>query len=101
MAPTLASLLSHPLRLGELQVAGPITLAPLLGGSGARLTSLERALQGGAEARELPSPVVTEIIVRNPTAHALLLVDGEEIVGARQNRIVDGTCVVPAAPSAW
>ncbi len=100
MAPNLGSFLGSPLQLGELQIVGPLTIAPIFGGRVVeRFLSLEEALRQGAEAGELPQPAVQRIVVRNPTAHALLLLDGEEVVGAQQNRIIDGTQLVPPGAS--
>lgn len=97
MAPTLGAFLGGLLEVGAIQVAGPLAVAPLFaprarGG----LVGLEQALALGAVAKELPQPEVGRIVVENPTPHALLLFDGEEIVGAQQNRVVDGTVIVSA-----
>lgn len=97
MAPTLEAFLGGPLQLGSAQVAGPLAVAPIFGPSCTfELVGLEQALSLGAVAKELPQPEVGRIEVENPTPHPLLLLDGEEIIGAQQNRIIDGTVVVPA-----
>lgn len=97
MAPNLNAFVAQPLTLGDLQTSGAITVAPIFGSpSPTRWLSLEQAIRDGAEARELPTPSVSEIVVANPTPHPLILVDGEEVLGAKQNRIVDGTYVVAA-----
>lgn len=98
MAPTLKAWLGGSLWIGPLQMCGPVVVAPLFSSEpGSDFVGLEQALALGAVARELPEPEVGRIIVTNPTPRPLLLLDGEEIVGAQQNRIIDGTVIVPAA----
>jgi protein tyrosine phosphatase (PTP) superfamily phosphohydrolase (DUF442 family) len=99
MAVTLSAFLGRALEMGEIEVAGPLTVAPLFAPrtrAQPALIGLAQAIGRGAVARELPEPEVGRIRVENPTEVPLLLLDGEEIVGAQQNRVVDGSVVVPA-----
>ncbi|MFW6051475.1 MAG: ARPP-1 family domain-containing protein [Myxococcota bacterium] len=84
-------------RLGEPWQVGALTLFPVLGGGpGLELVPFARALAQGAEARELPEGAsVNDILVDNPTGAKLLLLDGEAVEGAQQNRVFDGSMVVP------
>lgn len=85
------------LELGTVQMAGPLSVLPLFGAPLARrYLSLDEGLALGAVVRELPEPAVNRVLVDNPAEHPILLLDGEAIVGAQQDRIVDGTCIVPA-----
>jgi hypothetical protein len=51
----------------------------------------------GVSAKELPSgPSVNDIVISNPTGSLVLLLDGEEVLGAKQDRVFDGSVLVPA-----
>ncbi len=94
----LRDLLTGELRLGEPDTAGPLTVFPIFGAEarfeyasfadgrnhGATITELE----GGASVRDL--------VVHNPTPLALLLYDGEEVLGAQQNRTIDVSVMAQA-----
>ncbi|MFW6087500.1 MAG: ARPP-1 family domain-containing protein [Myxococcota bacterium] len=95
---TVASLMEEPWWVGEPDVAGALVVFPLFGGGapGAYVT-FTRAAELGAEARELPEgPSVNDIVIDNPTGSAVLLLDGEEVQGAQQDRVFDGSVLVPA-----
>jgi hypothetical protein len=86
--------------LGQAVGFENLTVFPLLGDGPARPSylTLDEALAGGAveigEVSEGGS--VPHVQVRNRAAQPVLLVDGEELVGAKQNRIVNLTIMVPA-----
>lgn len=94
----LRELLHGELRLGEPDSIDALTVFPVFGPEprfeyasfadgrthGATITELE----GGASVRDL--------IVHNPTPLPLLLFDGEEVLGAQQNRTLDVTVLAAA-----
>ena len=87
---------------GPVTHSGHLAIVPLLARQGATsppfYDTLKDALATGAvsitEVSEDGS--VPELLVVNAGARPVLLVDGEELVGARQNRIVNITLMVPA-----
>jgi len=86
------------LELGEPQVAGPLAVFPVLGRQ-PRLPymSLARALHIGAVVTEVDEQgSVGDVLVLNKTHQALLVYEGEEIHGARQNRTFDAPALIPA-----
>lgn len=95
--------LSHQLaqvRLGEPQSHGSLTMFPVLNGGGAepRYLTLREALARGAVAIEEVSEAgsVPRLAVRNDGEFPVLLLDGEELVGAKQNRVVNVSILVAA-----
>lgn len=63
----------------------------------ARYLTLEPALADGLRVDETSGAgSVPELVVENPLADDVLLYDGEELVGAKQNRILDVTVLVGA-----
>jgi hypothetical protein len=87
-----------PLRLGRPQVAGPLAVFPLLGGEPlTEYRGLAHALRLGASVTEVDGQgSMGEVLICNPTDEALLVYEGEEIQGAKQNRIFDAHTLVPA-----
>ena len=97
LAPWLTSL-----RPGAPSVAGPITLVPLLGpNSVPPITTLGAHRDGEQiEVKEVSeSGVVARVLVVNGALVPLLLLDGEELVGAKQNRLVNASILVGAGAS--
>ncbi|MGI6468362.1 MAG: hypothetical protein GXZ09_01590 [Syntrophomonadaceae bacterium] len=89
------------LRLGEPWVRENLTLIPIMAeqGSGPRYYEmLDEALQGGRlEARETSEGgSVNQIKVINKGDKPVLILDGEELVGAKQNRLVNATLLIAA-----
>jgi hypothetical protein len=84
--------------LGEPQVAGPLAVFPVFGpeprlayrafADATELGAFAKELDGGASVRELH--------VANPTDLALLVYEGEEVLGAQQNRTFDASALVAA-----
>ncbi len=88
-----------------LQVGDPVghanlTLVPLRGGRRERLEYLlaAEAIQAGTlEITEISeSGSVPELLAANKAANMILLLDGEELVGAKQNRILNTSVLLPA-----
>jgi hypothetical protein len=95
LAPFLAGL-----AVGRPQLAGNLAMFPLVAAAAAApdYLTLDEALELGAarisEVSEAGS--VPELSFVNTSARKVLLVDGEELVGARQNRILNLTILVGA-----
>jgi hypothetical protein len=88
-----------PLQLGEPVTHRGITIVPVfpLRDPSAAYTTLEDALPRGfriAETSDAGS--VPELIVENPLGERVLLYDGEELIGAKQNRILNLSVLVDA-----
>lgn len=88
-------------RVGRSRQAGSLTMIPLLrpqDGEPHYLT-LDEALDRGTvvvtEVSERGS--VPELLLKNDGDRPVLIVDGEELVGAKQNRVVNLSILVPAA----
>src|SRR5215470_8607344 len=87
------------LRLGPAQSHENLTLIPLLASAdaGVDYISLDDALKSGAvdisEVSENGS--VQNIRVTNRSRSKVLILDGEELVGAKQNRISNASFVIP------
>ena len=91
--------LDLPFQLGQPQQAGGITMTPLfpLHDPVCDYVSLDEALAGGLDISEVDEAGdVGELAVRNPLDRGVLLYDGEELVGAKQNRIVQRTALAGA-----
>ena len=97
-APALHDHLVEPLHLGDPDVHGPLAVFPIFGPA-PRMEYLSFA-QGralGAAIKELEhGAAVNDLLVLNPTDHAILLYEGEEVVGAQQNRTFDVSVLVGA-----
>ena len=87
------------LRLGAAQTHENLTLVPIFGPeTGPAATTLDQALAAGtAEITEVgEAGHVPTLLVDNHGAVPLLLFDGEELVGAKQNRVLNTTLLVAA-----
>src|SRR3954463_13563306 len=88
--------------LGEPQVAGPLAVFPVFGpelrldyrafAQATDLGALVKELDGGAS--------VGDLVVQNPTDLPLLVYEGEEVLGAQQNRTFDASVLIGAAKGA-
>ncbi len=88
-----------PFQVGEPVEHRGIVVVPLfpLQDPVARYATLDDALARGFEITETgPAGTVPELAVSNPLDDAVLLYDGEELVGAKQNRILDVSVLVAA-----
>lgn len=88
-----------PFQVGTPVEHRGIVVAPLfpLHDPAARYVTLDHALERGLEVAETgPEGHVPELTVSNPVHDDVLLYDGEELVGAKQNRILDVSVLVAA-----
>lgn len=61
------------------------------------ILTLKKGLELGlAEVKECPQSQVNTLIVKNNSVTPLILIDGEEVVGGDQNRIVNSTILIDA-----
>ena len=61
------------------------------------LLTLKKGLELGlVEVKECETSTVNTLIVKNNSVTPLILIDGEEVVGGDQNRLVNATTIVPA-----
>jgi len=86
-------------RLGEPRQRGGLGLVPVYH-DGAAATAIYQTLaaaikSGDAIVREQPDATVPTLQVANPGPLAILILDGEEVVGRKQNRVINATLLVP------
>jgi hypothetical protein len=94
--------LKENVQLGDPLEHRGIVVTPLFPRSDpvAGYLTLDEALAGGLLIRELDEAgSVPELVVENPLASRVLLYDGEELVGAKQNRILNVSVLVEATSS--
>jgi hypothetical protein len=87
------------IQLGEAVEHRGIVVAPLFPRltPWARYLTLEEAVPLGLTVTEVDAAgSVPELLVSNPLDEGVLLYDGEELLGAKQNRILNVTVLVPA-----
>ena len=96
--PTLHDHLAEPLRIGEPDVHGPLAVFPLFGpATRIEYVSFAQGRAHGVAIKELESGAsVNDLLVLNPTDTAVLLYEGEEVLGAQQNRTFDVSVLVDA-----
>ncbi len=97
-ARTLGDHLAAPLRLGEPDVAGALAVFPLFGPDPhLPYVSFAQGRAVGASIKEVGAgAAVQTLTVHNPADVAVLVYEGEEVLGAQQNRTFDHTVLVPA-----
>ncbi len=88
--------------LGRSVSHSPLHLFPLVGGTTSaedKFTLLDEALEGGSlRVEELDeSGSVPELRVINGAAVPVLILEGDELIGAKQNRVVNSSVLVAAA----
>lgn len=90
--------LAEGLKVGEPSVTGSVLVYPVFGREPQlEYMTLARALPLGFVVKEIPgSGSVRDLIVQNPTDKPVLLFEGEEVIGAQQNRTFDSSVLVPA-----
>ena len=95
---TIDSYLDQPLRVGEPELSGPMAIYPVFGPPPRQVyISMTRAHSQGFTVKELPGGAsVRDLIVSNPGPHAVLLFEGEEVLGAQQNRTLDSSVLIAA-----
>ena len=97
-APTLQDHLAEPLRVGEPDVHGALAVFPLFGPP-PRLSyiSFSQGAGAGVTIKELEAGAsINDLLVINPLDTPVLLYEGEEVLGAQQNRTFDVSVLVPA-----
>ena len=94
---------SAGLKIGAARSFGGLTVFPLLGDDapGARHRTLDEALaDGSARVTEVSaSGSVPDLQFVNDGDRPVLLLDGEELIGAKQNRVLNLTILAPAGKS--
>ena len=95
LASLVASLVVGP-ALGP-RTPAPLRFFPLLSPHPREAITLPfaEAVAHGAEARELPEPVVGRVVLHNPLDRPIVLYQGDLISGAQQDRIAAHTVIVP------
>ena len=95
-------MIENLIQLGEPVEHRGIVVAPLFPRRDpvAGYVTLDEALTGGLRIRETSeSGTVPELVVENPLAERVILYDGEELLGAKQNRILNVSVLVEAKSS--
>lgn len=86
--------------VGDLQRFGALSMVPLFAEASSKLdySLLDEAIADGSAVIEevSESGSVPELLFRNTGAKPVFVVDGEELLGAKQNRIVNISIMVPA-----
>ncbi len=97
-SPSVADFLTEPLRVGEPLTAGPLSVFPLKGPDPrCGYVSFAQGRSDGVMVGELPTGAsVNDLIIENPTSGKVLLFEGEEVLGAQQNRTFDTSVLVAA-----
>jgi hypothetical protein len=92
---TIGSYTREYFTVGEPDVSGPIAVYPVFGGSPHQeYTSVSRA-QARFTVKEQPGGgSVRDVVVANPTGEAVLIYEGEEVLGGQQNRTFDKSVLI-------
>ena len=95
---TIRDHLSEPIRVEDPDVAGPLAVFPLFGPEpGEQFVSLAKGRDLGVKVGEDERGAsVRDIVVQNRAEVSVLLYEGEEVLGAQQNRTFDVSVLVPA-----
>jgi hypothetical protein len=94
---TLAPRLACPFTVAAPVIAGPLAVFPLIGDRSPSLhyVSFTEAVTQGATVTELlDGASVNDLVVHNPLEVPVLLYEGEEVLGAQQNRTLDVSVLV-------
>jgi hypothetical protein len=97
--PTIAPHLAVQITVAEPTVVGPLAVFPLIAdrSPSVRYVSFAEAVQRGAAVKELDGGAsVNDLVVHNPLDLSVLLYEGEEVLGAQQNRTFDVSALVAA-----
>jgi len=88
--------LSGRLTAGEPDVSGPMVVYPVFGPEPRQdYSSMTRAQALGFDVKERPGGgSVRDVIVTNPTGSAVLIYEGEEVLGGQQNRTFDKSILI-------
>jgi hypothetical protein len=96
---TLAPHLAVEITVAAPTVVGSLAVFPLIAdrSPSVRYISFAEAVQRGASVKELPGGAsVNDLIVNNPLDVPVLLYEGEEVLGAQQNRTFDVSVLIAA-----
>lgn len=93
-----ADFLSEHLRVGEPMSTGPLTVVPLFGPEArCEYLSFAESRAQGVRIGELEAGAsVRDLVIENPSPSNVLLFEGEEVLGAQQNRTFDVSVLVGA-----
>ncbi|MEX0620854.1 MAG: DUF6569 family protein [Solirubrobacterales bacterium] len=93
---TVGGYLSGSLTTGEPDVTGPMVVYPVFGPDPTQeYTSVSRAQALGLTVKEQSGGgSVGDLIVSNPTGSAVLIYEGEEVLGGQQNRTFDKSLLI-------
>lgn len=97
--PTLAPHLAVEMTVAAPTVVGSLAVFPLIADREplVRYISFAEAVQQGATVKELADGAsVNDLVVHNPLDAQVLLYEGEEVLGAQQNRTFDASALVGA-----
>jgi hypothetical protein len=100
--PTLAPHLATQVTVAEPDLVGSLAVFPLIADNSpsVRYVSFAEAVQRGATVKELESGAsVNDLVVQNPLDVPVLLYEGEEVLGAQQDRTFDVSVLVGASSS--
>ena len=90
--------LAEPLKVGEPDVFGALAVYPVWGPAPQQsYVSFAQGRDAGVQIKELEAGAsVNDLVVINPTETPVLLLGGEEVLGAQQNRTFDVTALIGA-----
>jgi hypothetical protein len=83
--------------VGDAQTYANLTVFPLIAGSSASLDylTLDEAMKRGiVVVNEKDRGDVNEVVIRNESSERIFIMDGEEIVGAKQNRVLNSSVMI-------
>lgn len=90
----------HNLKLGEVTTSGLMSVIPIYLGHSPEYdyTTLPGVTsQGSVKISELPDgATVPELLINNDSDQNVMLIDGDEVIGSKQNRALNATVVVQA-----
>jgi hypothetical protein len=98
--PAFAPYLAAQITVAEPTVVGPLAVFPLIAdrAPSVRYVSFAEAVRRGATVKELGTGAsVNDLVIRNPLDVPVLLYEGEEVLGAQQNRTFDISMLVAGA----
>ena len=95
---SIGAYLESPLTLGEPVTSGSLTVYPVFGPEPRQTyISLKDAIGKGLTVKELPGGgSVRDLAIQNTCRHNVLVFEGEEVLGAQQNRTFDKSVLIPA-----
>jgi hypothetical protein len=95
---TISKYLSGQITAGEPDISGPMAVYPVFGPPPVQeYISMSHALPLGFTVKEQPGGgSVRDVIVSNPTRSAVMIYEGEEVIGGQQNRTFDKSVLAEA-----